>query len=253
MRFIFAVLLSLFLVGCSSKTPYTNRSQLMLISENEEMQMGEKGYKEFLQKAKISTNEEQTKRIERIMARIAKAANKPEYKWEIHLVEDKQVNAWCMPGGKMVVYTGILPLAKNDDQLATVISHEVAHALARHGAERLSQQQMLGIAQQLGSIAVATKAPNYTGAFNTAYGYAATLGVMLPYSREHEYEADEIGLYLMHKAGYNIDESIKFWENMRQLKKGEAPPEFLSTHPNDEHRIEKLKQIIRKIKSQEKK
>jgi predicted Zn-dependent protease len=253
MRFIIAFILSMIFLGCSSSTPYTNRSQLMLISEDQEIQMGEKGYREFLQKAKISTDKEQTKRVERIMARIAKAANKPDYKWEIHLVEDKQVNAWCMPGGKMVVYTGLLPLAKNDDQLATVISHEVAHALARHGAERLSQQQMVGLVQQLGAIAVATKAPSYTGAFNTAYGYAATLGVMLPYSREHEYEADEIGLYLMHKAGYNIDEAIAFWENMKQLKKGEAPPEFLSTHPNDQHRIERLKQIIHKIKSQEKK
>ncbi len=239
-------------IGCSNHTPYTDRTQLMLISENEEIAMGEKSYKEFLQKAKISKDIKNTKRVEAIVKRIAKAANKPNYKWEVHLIDDPQVNAWCMPGGKIVVYTGILKVAQNDDQLATVISHEVAHALARHGAERISQAEVSSFIRQIGLIAVAAKAPQYMRTFDMAYGYTTTLGVMLPYSRTHEYEADEIGIYLMDKAGYNIDEAVKFWENMKKASKGKAPVEFISTHPSDEHRIERIKEIIKKIKAKKK-
>jgi len=250
---IFFIFFSIFFTACTHHTPYTNRSQLMLVSEDEEIAMGEKSYKEFLQKAKISKDIKDTKRIEAIVKRIAKVANIPQYKWAVHLIEDPQVNAWCMPGGKMVVYTGILKVAQNDDQLATVISHEIAHALARHGAERISQAEMSALIRQIGLIAVATKAPQYAGTFDMAYGYTTALGVMLPYSRTHEYEADEIGLYLMDKAGYNIDEAVKFWKNMKKVSAGKAPPEFVSTHPSDEHRIERIEEIIKKIKARKKK
>ncbi|NPA65745.1 MAG: M48 family metallopeptidase [Epsilonproteobacteria bacterium] len=246
------ILVTLFFTACTHQTPYTHRSQLMLVSEDEEIAMGEKAYREFLQKAKISKDVKNTKRVEAIVKRIAKAANKPNYKWEVHLIDDPQVNAWCMPGGKIVVYTGILKVAQNDDQLATVISHEVAHALARHGAERISQAEVSTLIRQIGLIAVATKAPQYTRTFDMAYGYTTTLGVMLPYSRTHEYEADEIGIYLMDKAGYDIHEAIKFWENMKKVSAGKAPPEFVSTHPSDEHRIERIKEIIKKLESRKK-
>jgi predicted Zn-dependent protease len=137
-------------------------------------------------------------------------------------------------------------MAHNDDQLATIMSHEVAHALARHGAERMSHQQISQGVQSLGNILVQATAPEYTSAFNTAYGYGTQLGVMLPYSRSHEHEADEIGIHLMKKAGYNINEAVEFWKNMKQSK-GAAQLEFLSTHPNDDNRIERITQIVKKL------
>lgn len=241
-------LISLLFLGCTGQAPVTHREQLLLISPSEEMAMGEKSYKEFLSKAKISTDKVQTERIRRIGKRIAVAANRKDYNWEFNLIDDKQVNAFCMPGGKVVVYTGILPIAKNDDQLATVMSHEIAHALARHGAERMSQQYVSNSLQTLGNVIVGTTAPEYSDAFNIAYGYGSQLGVMLPYSRSQEYEADEIGIHLMKKAGYNIHEAINFWKNMK-AKKGVSQPEFLSTHPNDDNRIERITQIVRKLEA----
>ena len=247
MKYIVSFLLTLLLAGCLAKAPVTQRNQMIFISPAQEKEMGAKSYNEFLKTAKISTDKAQTERIRRVGARIAKAANKPDYKWEFNLIDEDKVNAWCMPGGKVVVYTGILKLIENDDQLATVMSHEIAHALARHGAERMSQQELVGGLQKLGSVLLNAKAPQYTNLFNTAYGYTAQIGVMLPFSRKQEYEADEIGMHLMHKAGYNIDEAIKFWQNMQKASKG-APPEFLSTHPSDAHRIQKIKEIVAALK-----
>ena len=249
MRSLFLILTLFLLSGCVTQTPVTNRSQLILISQDEEMKLGESSYKEFLSKAKISKDAMQTARVKAIGARIAKAANWVDFKWEFNLVEDDQVNAFCLPGGKVIVYSGILKVAENDDQLATVMSHEVSHALARHGAERMSYQQLSNLLQGVGNAVVAQNAPQYTNAFNMAYGYSAQLGVMLPYSRDHEYEADEIGIYLMHKAGYDIHEAVKFWKNMKKLKGGNSPAEFFSTHPSDTHRIERIEKIVREIDS----
>lgn len=246
MKKLFLLLITLLFIGCTGQAPVTHREQLLLISPSQEIAMGEKGYKEFLSKAKISTNKVQTERIRRIGKRIAIAANKKDYKWEFNLIDDNQVNAFCMPGGKVVVYTGILPIAKNDDQLATVMSHEIAHALARHGAERMSQQYVTSSIQTLGNVVVGATAPEYSDAFNIAYGYGTQLGIMLPYSRSQEYEADEIGIHLMKKAGYNINEAVTFWKNM-QKSKGAAQPEFLSTHPSDEHRIQRIEAIVKKL------
>lgn len=246
MRQLFLLLITLLFLGCTGKAPVTHRSQLLLISPSEEIALGEKSYKEFLSKAKISTDKVQTARIRRIGKRIAVAANRKDYDWEFNLVDDKQVNAFCMPGGKVVVYTGILPVAKNDDQLATVMSHEIAHALARHGAERMSQQYVTNSLQTLGNVVVGVAAPEYSDAFNVAYGYGTQLGIMLPYSRSQEYEADEIGIHLMKKAGYNINEAINFWKNMKKLK-GASQPEFLSTHPNDDNRIKRISEIVKKL------
>lgn len=245
-KLLLLTFISLLFFGCTGQAPVTHRDQLLLISPSEEKAMGEKSYKEFISKAKLSTNKAQVDRIRRIGWRIAKAANRKDYNWEFNLVEDKQINAFCMPGGKVVVYTGILPVAKNDDQLATVMSHEIAHALARHGAERMSQQYVSNSLQTLGDVIVGIAAPQYSNAFNLAYGYGSQLGVMLPYSRAQEYEADEIGIYLMKKAGYNINEAITFWKNMKKLK-GASQPEFLSTHPNDDNRIKKITQIVNKL------
>ena len=197
------------LTSCTSKSPYTNRSQMIFVSSSEEMALGEKSYKEALNEAKVINNTKDSQRIKIIGQKIAQVSQKNDFKWEFNLVEDDQANAFCLPGGKVVVYTGILKYAKNDDQLATVISHEIAHALARHGAERMSQNMVQQGVGMIGNIVVGATAPQYQNAFNMAYGAGSNLGVMLPYGRLQESEADEIGIYLMYNAGYNISEAIK--------------------------------------------
>ncbi len=246
MRMIYLLLAAFLFIGCMGTAPVTGREQVLLMSPSEEKALGDSSYKDFLSKAKISTDKAQTARIKNIGNKIAIAAQRKDFDWEFNLVEDAQINAFCLPGGKVVVYTGILDLAKNDDQLATVMSHEIAHALARHGAERMSHQQISEGVQTLGNILVGATAPEYTNAFNMAYGYGTQLGVMLPYSRSHEYEADEIGVHLMQKAGYNIHEAVNFWENMKS-KKGTAKIEFFSTHPTDEHRIQRISEVVEKL------
>lgn len=248
MKYILTLLTVLVFSGCLGKAPVTDRNQIVFMSADEENSLGAKSYGEFLATAKISTDKVQTDRIKRIGNKIAKAANRPDFKWEFNLIDDPQVNAWCMPGGKVVVYTGILKMAKNDDQLATVMSHEVSHALARHGAERMSHQQISSGLQQIGNIVLGATAPEYASAFNMAYGVGTQYGVMLPYGRAHEHEADEIGIHLMHKAGYNMYEAINFWKNMKAANPN-APTEFLSTHPSDDHRIEEITRIINDIQT----
>ena len=246
MRYIHLALIVFLLAGCMGQAPVTGRSQVVFMSPDEENAIGAKGYHEFLQTAKISTDKVQTERVKRIGERIAKAANRPDFNWEFNLIDDPKVNAWCMPGGKVVVYTGILKMAKNDDQLATVMSHEVSHALARHGAERMSHQKISSGVQQAANLLLGATAPEYTNAFNLAYGVGTQYGVMLPYGRSHEYEADEIGIHLMKKAGYNINEAPKFWQNMKAANPN-APMEFLSTHPSDDNRIKKISQTIESL------
>ena len=250
MKILSTIIVAFLLAGCLGQTPVTHRNQVIFMSPQEESALGTKSYREFLAKAKISNNRTQTQRIRNIGRRIAKAANKPDFKWEFNLVEDNQVNAWCLPGGKVVVYTGILKVAQNDDQLATVMSHEIAHALARHGAERMSHQQISNTIGQIGSVLLGGYAPEYTSAFNMAYSTGVNVGVMLPFSRSHESEADEIGVRLMHKAGYDVTEAINFWKNMKKLKKGsKSQAEFLSTHPSDDKRIKDITKLVKKIKS----
>ena len=187
-------------------------------------------------------------RVRDIGQRIASVANRPDFKWEFNLVDNKAKNAFCLPGGKVVVYTGILDVAKNDDQLATVMAHEVAHALARHGAERMSSAMVQQGIQVLGNVVLQSTAPQYTNVFNQAYGIGSQVGVMLPYGRLQENEADEIGIYLMAKAGYNIDEALNFWQNMSAGKK--ETNEFFSTHPSSSTRIKNITRVINDIKSQ---
>ncbi|AXH12739.1 M48 family metallopeptidase [Halarcobacter bivalviorum] len=243
-QIFFLIFLSMFFIACTNKAPYTNRNQMILISTESELALGEESYKKALKESKVITNSKDAKRVAEIGKKIAKVANK-NYKWEFNLVENKAKNAFCLPGGKVVVYTGILEVAKNDDQLATVISHEIAHALARHGAERVSASMLSQGLQAIGNIALNSQAPQYSQAFNIAYGLGAQYGVLMPYGRMQESEADEIGIYLMYKAGYNLSEAIKFWENMSEGKKESI--EFLSTHPNSTSRINNIKNIINKI------
>ena len=238
------------LAGCTSKSPYTNRSQMIFVSSSEEMALGEKSYKEALSEAKVITNTKDAKRVKTIGQKIAQVSQKNDFNWEFNLVEDEQANAFCLPGGKVVVYTGILKYAKNDDQLATVISHEISHALARHGAERMSQSMVQQGVGMIGNIVVGATAPQYQNAFNVAYGAGSNLGVMLPYGRLQEIEADEIGILLMYKAGYNLNEAVKFWENMSEGKSGGS--DFFSTHPSSNTRVSDIQKVIHKIESQKK-
>lgn len=241
------ILITLFLGGCATtKVPLTGREQVMLVSEADEQRMGEENYRKFLAESKVVKGTKEAALVKKIGHKIAMVAGRSDYSWEFNLVENKQLNAFCLPGGKVVVYTGILSVAKNEDQLATVISHEIAHALARHGAERMSHAMISNGLYNIGAIVLNSQAPQYSSIYNQAYGIGTNLGVMLPYSREHEYEADEIGVYLMHKAGYDVNEAVKFWENMEKKSKN-STPEFLSTHPHSSNRIDRIKEIIKKI------
>lgn len=247
-KIIFLALIAVFVAGCLGKAPVTQRSQLVLLSDAEEKSLGQSSYNEFLAQAKISKDLAASQRVTKIGQKIAAVANRDDFDWEFTLVESKEINAFCLPGGKVVVYTGILQVAQNDDQLATVMAHEIAHALARHGAERMTHQQIANMVQEISTAVVIAKAPEYKEGFNLAYGLGTQYGVMLPYSRSHEHEADEIGVHLMYKAGYNIDEAVKFWQNMKKFK-GKSQPEFLSTHPSDTNRIKKIDKIVQTLKN----
>ena len=237
------ILLALFtfLTACRS-TPVTGREQLILIPESQEVQMGLTAYRDVLSKSKLSSDSEKVAMVRRVGERIAAVADKPDYKWEFNLIDDdKTVNAFCLPGGKVAVYTGILPVTEDEAGLATVMAHEIAHALARHGGERMTT----GLLAQLGlvaldvGLAVKNQDPKMIEALNAAYGAAAQVGVILPFSRKQELEADHIGLLLMSKAGYDPQSALHFWERMAKLDKAKAP-EFLSTHPSDEKRVQQI-------------
>ncbi len=237
----------LLLAGCA-KTPVTHRSQLMLVSPRAEIEMGLSESEKIKQNATVlPAGDPRVQRLRRIGGRIAAAADRPDYRWEFNIIVSGQVNAFCLPGGKVFFYTGILKLMDNDDQIATVMGHEIAHALARHGAERMSMQML----RQAGAVALAAGTRGEPGsrrlAYLAAYGLGTQVGVMLPFSRKHEHEADEIGIYLMWKAGYDPRQSVLFWKKMAELSRGKAPPEFLSTHPSDEARIEAIEAFIKTL------
>jgi len=183
--------------------------------------------------------------VRRVGGRIAAVANKPGYAWEFTVIDSPAtVNAFALPGGKVAVYTGILPYTQTEDGLAFVLAHEVGHVIARHGGERMSQQLLLQLGQEGLNIAIANRSPVAIDAINAGYGIATTLGVALPFSREQEYEADRIGLILMARAGYDPREAPGFFDRMMHAPGKTRTPEFLSTHPADQHRIARLKSMI---------
>ena len=236
------------LAGCY-RAPGTARDQLIFFSEEKELEFGLSAYREVLRQARLSENTEINELVQRVGQRIAKAANKPEYQWEFAVIDDdKMVNAFALPGGKVAVFTGILKHTKNEAGLATVMGHEVAHALQRHGVERMSRSIIDQIAQ-LGAIGAAVGAHGGGGAIAGALG-AYGVNVSLPFNRKQESEADYIGLRLMAEAGYDPREAVPFWERMsgcpRQMigklcfRAQQAIPEFLSTHPSDATRINQI-------------
>jgi len=224
--------------GCS-KVEATGRRRIMLVTADQEQQLGVQAYREVLKKEKRSTDARMTAIVERVGRRIADAADRPDFHWEFALLESDQVNAFCLPGGKIAVYTGILPVVKNEAALAVVIGHEVAHAVARHGGERISQAMTVEVIEELLAQGLSRASPAIrTGALQ-AFGLGSQVGAILPYSRTHEIEADQIGLMYAAKAGYDPREAVPLWERMEAVGRS-RPPEFLSTHPREKRRIERL-------------
>jgi len=243
LKVLFSVFIAFVFTACTH-SPYTHRNQLILISPAQEMQMGYRSEQEILRKSSINHDPRLNAMVRRVGQNIARVANQPNYRWSFHVINGKQINAFCLPGGKVFVYTGLLKIVDNESQLATVIAHEVAHAIARHGAERLSMMQLGDLGRKL---AIKAAGARYQNVINQVYGVGANYGVFLPYSRRFEYEADEIGLYLMAKAGYDPREAIKFWEKMLQATRNmRKPPEFASTHPSDINRIRRLQALLPK-------
>jgi len=254
-RLILFLFIALVLTGCALNI-LTGRKQLSLVSEPEMQLMATDQYRTFLSENKVlnSGNSRDAAIVDRVGARISGAITKyfelqgessllEGYKWEFNTIESKEINAWCMPGGKVVVYTGLLPITGNEAALAIVMGHEIAHSVARHGNERMSQamvQQLGGVALQ---VALAQKPQETQNLFMTAYGIGSTVGAVLPWSRQQETEADQYGLIFSAIAGYDPREAIPFWQRMA-ASGGGKPPEFLSTHPSDATRLRKLEQFM---------
>jgi predicted Zn-dependent protease len=220
----------------------TGRSQFIVVSETQESQLGEDAYKDTLKKEQLSARADWQAQLRRVGQRIAGAANKPEYKWEFNVVQGKEINAFALPGGKVAFWEGIMPVAQDDTGVAVIMGHEVAHAIARHGAERMSQVIGAQTIGQLLSAGVGQVSPGLKGDFLKLYGLGASVGVLMPWGRAQESEADRIGLILMAKAGYDPSAALDFWERMSKASgAGTKPPEFLSTHPSDATRIAQIK------------
>ena len=248
-------------LSCATN-PFTGKQTMALVPNSQLFPSAFQQYSQFLNENKIITGTAESAMITRVGQRIAVAAERwlnanghqgylNDYKWEYNLVDDKTVNAWCMPGGKIVFYTGILPIAASETGVAAIMGHEVAHALANHGQQRMSAayiQQGVAIA---GNVAI--KDDKSREAFNQYYGLGSSVGVMLPFSRSHETEADKIGLYLMGIAGYNPDEGALLWQRMKAQSSGQAPPEILSTHPSNDTRIANLKALAPQAKAEARK
>jgi predicted Zn-dependent protease len=241
----------------SCKTvPVTGRQQLILIPSSEMMAMSYSQYSQFLNENKVLRGTKDAIMIQQMGQRIQKSvevymaerglSNQLRgFEWEFNLVDDPTVNAWCMPGGKVVFYTGILPVTQNENATAIVMGHEIAHAVANHGAERMSQGLLAQGVNVAVNVATMEKSPMLQQLFNTSFGVGSTLGI-LAFSRKHESEADEMGLFFAAMAGYDPREAPAFWQRMSQLSGGGAPPEFMSTHPSHDRRINDLNALMPK-------
>lgn len=243
------VLVMLLLVAACKTNPFTGKKTLNFYPNSQIFPMAFAQYDQFLQENKVVEGTSEARMVERVGERIKAAAERwltangypgylKDYRWEYNLVENELANAWAMPGGKIVFYSGIMDIAENEAGVAAIMGHEVAHALADHGAQRMSA----GTLQQLGAVAgnIAINDPQKRNIFNQAYGVGSTVGVMLPFSRSHETEADRIGLQIMAIAGYDPMEAAELWKRMKANSGNAAPPEFLSTHPSNDTRINNL-------------
>ena len=255
MRFSAFAITVVILFSACTRNAITGRNQLSLVSESQVQEAAKTQYKQFLSENKVvgATTSKDAEMVRRVGSRIAAAITKyyqekgqsdllNGYQWEFNLVDSKEVNAWCMPGGKVVVYSGILPVTQNEAALAIVLGHEITHAVAGHGRERMSQQLLASGIQQVGGVALSSNA-QALNIFNSIYAPTAQIGVLLPNSRGQESEADHYGLIFAAMAGYNPQEAVPFWQRMQSLSSSSSkPPIFLSDHPSDASRIDKLKQ-----------
>ena len=248
MKKLVALLLCMCVVACS-KVPLTQRNQMNLLPEGEVVSMSLTAYNDFLKTNKVVESGKDLADVERVSARLIPAVEEvlkqigcadriKGYKWDVRLVKSNEINAWCMPGGKIVVYTGILPYTKNDAGLAVILGYEIAHAIARHGNERMSQSLLITTGYLALDAATANEPAKTRKLLLSAVGVGATVGVILPFSRLQESEADRLGLIFMAAAGYDPHEAIAFWQRMS--KNGSNVPEFLRTHPSDKRRIEDI-------------
>lgn len=246
-----AMALLLFVTGCST-VPMTGRKQLSLVSDAQLIPESAASYEQVIKEGPLSKNKEQAEMIQRVGARISVAVeqyfaerNMPDvvegFEWEFSLIDQDVPNAWCMPGGKVAFYTGILPYTKDEAGVAVVMGHEIAHAVARHSNERVSHQMAAAGGGML--TAWMAKDSEYQEAIMAAYGVGVQVGGILPYSRLHENEADHMGLIFMAMAGYNPEAAVDFWQRMGAAG-GEKPPEFLSTHPSDDTRVAKIRELL---------
>ena len=253
---ILFILFSTLILSCT-KNSLSGKSQLTLVSEKEVQGISTTQYNDFIKKHQVilPAKDAQALMVQHVSSKITKAVERyfknknslsvlDGYNWEYNLVRDSAINAWCMPGGKVVVYSGILPITKNENALAVVIGHEVSHALLQHGNQRMSEsliQQLGGVAL---SVAIAKKPTETQDIFMQAYGIGSEVGFMLPFSRKQELEADKYGLIWTVMAGYDPYEALPFWDRMEAASQGQKPPEFLSTHPSDATRKQKIKQFL---------
>jgi predicted Zn-dependent protease len=247
--------LALLLSGCT-RVAITGRKQFNIVPDSLMNSMSFQSYGEFLSQNKLSTNAQQTQMVKRVGRKIQEAVERyctenyrleqiRGYEWEFNLVEDDALNAWCMPGGKVVIYTGILEVTQNEAGLAVVMGHEIAHAFVKHGAERMTQALLVELGGMALSKAIEERPAQTQNLFLQSYGIGTQVGLLLPFSRTHENEADHLGLIFMAMAGYDPHEAVAFWQRMVESKKGQAaPPEFLSTHPADSTRISNIKKLI---------
>lgn len=242
-KFIFLSITLSFLSSCVV-LPETGQKKFIVTSVGQEMQMGEDGYKEVISKSKLANKSPDFPVLQRVGSRIAKATGNTDFKWEYNLIESKELNAWCMPGGKIAVYTAILPIMKTEAGMAAVLGHEVAHATLRHAGQAMTQQYgtQLGIEILGGTI---FSNPAYHNTAMAVMGAGSSVGILLPFSRDHETEADLVGLRYMAEAGYDPREALTFWERFAAIISNGAPPEFLSTHPGGETRIQNIKKNMK--------
>lgn len=259
MKHLIKILLPLFVasfivISCST-VPITGRNQFNLIPNSQMLATSFQQYDEFIHVNKLSSNSTNSNMVKRVGLNVQRAVQRyfaennmadrlAGYNWEFNLIESNDINAWCMPGGKVVVYTGILPITQNESGLAVVMGHEIAHAVAEHGSERMSQVLLTQLGGMALSEALSSKPKQTSDLWLGVYGLGAQVGVLLPYSRTHESEADRLGMIFMALAGYNPNVAVGFWERMANEKQGQAPPEFLSTHPSDRTRIDDIKRNL---------
>lgn len=242
-RFIWVAVLPSLLVGCRT-VEITGRRQLLLVPESNEMKLGASTFQETLAEERPSTNQHYVEMVNRVGQRIAAVANRPDYDWEFKLIASPTQNAFCLPGGKVAIYEGILPVCQNEAGLAVVMSHEIAHALARHGGERMSQGYLVNGMGKALSVVLQNQEQVTQQRVAKAYGLASEYGFVLPYSRKHESEADHMGLMLMAQAGYDPSEAPAFWQRFGSAQGTAQQPEFLSTHPADERRSQDLAALL---------